>query len=118
MVKTSMYRGEVWVINLDPTLGAEIRKSRPAVVVNDDAMGILPLKVIVPLTDWKERYSAAPWLVQILPSSTNGLQKPSAADAFQVRSVSEQRFLQRLGFLSASEMEQVTAALAAVLSIS
>jgi len=113
-----MVRGEVWVINLDPTIGAEIRKSRPAVVVNDDAMGVLPLKVIVPLTDWKDRYRAAPWLVPILPSSTNGLQKPSGADAFQVRSVSEQRcFVRRLGFLSASEMEQVTAALAAVLSI-
>ena len=39
-----MRRGEVWLINLDPTIGAEIRKTRPAVIVNDDAVGILPLK--------------------------------------------------------------------------
>jgi mRNA interferase MazF len=45
-----MRRGEVWLIALDPTLGAEIRKTRPAVIVNDDAIGLLPLKVIVPLT--------------------------------------------------------------------
>jgi len=32
-----MRRGQVWLINLDPTIGAEIRKTRPAVVVNDDA---------------------------------------------------------------------------------
>jgi mRNA interferase MazF len=52
-----MHSGEVWLINLDPTVGAEIRKTRPAVIVNDDAVGLLPLKVIVPVTEWKDRYS-------------------------------------------------------------
>ena len=46
-----MRRGEIWLINLDPTVGAEIRKTRPAVIVNDDAIGILPLKIIAPVTD-------------------------------------------------------------------
>ena len=45
-----MRRGEVWLINLDPTVGSEIKKTRPAVIVNDDAIGILPLRVIVPIT--------------------------------------------------------------------
>ena len=36
-----MLRGEIWLINLDPTIGAEIKKIRPAVIVNDDAVGIL-----------------------------------------------------------------------------
>ena len=40
-----MQRSEVWLITLDPTVGAEIKKTRPAVIVNDDAVGILPLKV-------------------------------------------------------------------------
>jgi mRNA interferase MazF len=47
-----MRRGEVWLINLDPTVGSEIKKTRPAVIVNDDAIGILPLRVIVPITAW------------------------------------------------------------------
>ena len=64
-----MRRGEVWLINLDPTIGAEIRKTRPAIIVNDDAVGILPLKVIVPITEWKERYAIAPWLVCLEPTS-------------------------------------------------
>lgn len=55
-----MRRGEIGLINLDPTIGAEIRKTRPAVIVNDDAVGILPLRVVVPITDWKERYTVAP----------------------------------------------------------
>jgi len=52
-----MQRGEIWLINLSPTLGAEMQKTRPAVLVNDDEIGILPLKVIVPITDWKDRYA-------------------------------------------------------------
>jgi mRNA interferase MazF len=112
-----MRRGEVWRINLDPTVGAEIRKTRPAIIVNDDAVGVLPLKVIVPLTEWKERYAAAPWMVRIEPEPGNGLDKLSAADAFQVRSVSESRFVERLGELSGAAMRQVSRALAAVLAI-
>ncbi|MCP4428396.1 MAG: type II toxin-antitoxin system PemK/MazF family toxin, partial [Chloroflexi bacterium] len=74
-----MRRGEVWLINLDLTIGAEIRKTRPTVIVNDDAISILPLKVIVPVTDWKERYAVAPWMVKLEPTPVNGLSKPSAA---------------------------------------
>ena len=83
-----MHRGEVWLINLDPTIGAEIRQNTPQEYdVNEDAIGILPLRIIVPLTDWKERYTIAPWLVMVSPDAQNGLEKPSAADAFQIRSV-------------------------------
>ena len=112
-----MLRGEVWLINLDPTVGAEIRKTRPAVIVNDDAIGILPLKVIVPITEWKDRYAVAPWLVRLEPDTENGLDKPSAADAFQVRSVAQERFVRRLGKLSDTAMQEITKALAIVLSI-
>ena len=50
-----MQRGEIWLINLSPTLGAEMQNTRPAVIVNEDEVGVLPLKVIVPITDWKDR---------------------------------------------------------------
>ena len=92
-----MRRGEIWLINLDPTVGSEIRKTRPAVIVNDDAVCILPLRVIVPLTAWQDRYAVAPWLVRIDPDTENGLDKPLAADTFQVRSVSQTRFVRQLG---------------------
>lgn len=112
-----MLRGEVWLINLDPTIGSEIRKTRPAVIVNDDSIGVLPLKVVVPITDWKERYSIAPWLVRVVPAPDNGLDKPSAADAFQVRSVAQQRFVRRLGRLTDTQMAEIAQALATVLAI-
>ena len=112
-----MRRGEVWLINLDPTVGAEIKKTRPAVIVNDDAVGILPLKVIVPITEWKDRYAVAPWMVRLESDAESSLDKPSAADAFQVRSVAQERFVRRLGKLSDGAMREITTALAVVLSI-
>jgi mRNA interferase MazF len=112
-----MRRGEVWLLNLDPTVGAEIRKTRPAVIVNDDAIGLLPLKVIVPITDWKGHYEIAPWMVKLDADSQNGLSKPSAADCFQVRSVAQERFVQRIGSLSEHHLRQIADALAVVLKI-
>jgi mRNA interferase MazF len=112
-----MRRGEVWLINLDPTIGSEIRKIRPAVIVNDDAIGILPLRVIVPITAWQERYAIAPWMVRLDPNAENGLDKPSAADAFQVRSVSQTRFVRQLGKVSAQALQNITRALAIVLAM-
>lgn len=112
-----MLRGEVWLINLDPTIGAEIRKTRPAVIVSDDNIGILPLKVIVPITEWKEHYAVAPWLVRLEPDDRNGLGETSAADTFQVRSVAQKRFVRRIGTLTADAVLQVSAALSLVLDI-
>jgi mRNA interferase MazF len=113
-----MYRGEVWLVNLDPTLGTEISKKRPCVIVNYDAIGILPLKVIVPVTDWKERYSIRPWMVKLEPTIENSLAKVSSVDTFQIRSVSEIRLIRKLGQLSESQMQLISQALAVVLSLS
>jgi len=112
-----MHRGEIWLINLDPTVGSEIKKTRPAVIVNDDAIGILPLKVIVPITDWKDRYSVAPWMVRLEADAQSGLSKTSAADAFQVRSVAQERFVRQVGRLSGITMHEIVKALTVVLSI-
>ena len=73
-------RGEIWLVNFDPTLGTEIRKTRPAIVVSSDAVGRLPVKLVAPITDWKPRYAPNVWHVRIDPDSTNGLSKPSAVD--------------------------------------
>jgi mRNA-degrading endonuclease toxin of MazEF toxin-antitoxin module len=63
-----MNRGEIWLVSLDPTVGAEIKKIRPAVIVNDDNIGILPLKVIVPITEWNATYASLPWLSASIPT--------------------------------------------------
>jgi len=110
-----MHSSEVWLVNLDPTVGPEINKTRPAIIVNRDAVGRLPLRVVVPLTSWKAHYSRVPWMVRIEPTPGNGLDKVSAADAFQVRSVAEQRFVRRLGTIEENELRAVRTALSIVL---
>jgi mRNA interferase MazF len=112
-----MQRGEIWLVRLSPTVDKEISKTRPAVIVNDNEIGILPLKVIVPITDWKEAFSARPWMVCLEPSADNGLVKLSGADTFQVRSVAESRLIKQLGQLDESTMHNITEALAVVLAI-
>jgi mRNA interferase MazF len=112
-----MKQGEIWLINLDPTVGAEIKKIRPAIIVSDDSLGKLPLKIIVPITDWKERYEIAPWMIKLEPNSKNGLTKDSSADCFQVRSVSQERFVKKLGNISAAIMDEIKIGLSKVLSI-
>ncbi len=112
-----MIRGEIWLINLDPTIRAELKKTHPVVIVSSDEVSILPLRVIVPLTDWKPRYVEAPWMVQVTPDDQNGLVKTSACDAFQMRSVSVDRFSRKLGSLGARTLRSLTLALAEVLEI-
>jgi mRNA interferase MazF len=112
-----MRRGEIWLVALEPTVGAEIGKTRPVVIVSDETVGILLLEVIVPITDWKERYIDRNWMVRLEPSGENGLAKLSAADAFQVRSVSQQRFVRQLGVVSDTIKEDISESLAIVLDL-
>jgi mRNA-degrading endonuclease toxin of MazEF toxin-antitoxin module len=58
--------------------GAGIKKDRPGLIINTDAFGKLPLKVIVPITEWKEHYDGYPWMVKIIPSPKNNLSKKTA----------------------------------------
>lgn len=112
-----MKQGEIWLINLDPTIGAEIKKTRPAIIVNDNALGKLPLNIIVPLIDWKDRFEIAPWMVKLEPAQDNGLTKTSSADCFQVRSVSHERIVKKIGCISFDIMEEIKVGLSNVLSI-
>ncbi len=110
-----MIRGEVWLVNFDPTIGDEIRKTRPAVIVNDDSVGKLDLRVIVPITNWNDDFLDSPWLVRIAPNASNGLAKVSTADTFQVKSASVLRFIRKLGKLSEEELNEVSKALSFML---
>lgn len=105
-------RGEVWRIRFDPAEGDEIKKVRTAVVLSENAIGRLRLKIVVPITEWKPRYASFPWFVRLTPSAANGLTKESGADAFQVKSISETRFLDRLGELASDELDEIANAIA------
>jgi mRNA interferase MazF len=105
-------RGEVWLVDFDPAVGAEIRKCRPAVVISMDTIGRLPLRMVVPITDWKSAYANFPWFVEVAADAANGLVKDSGADCFQTKSVSESRFVRRLGELTSVQLDEVASAIA------
>ena len=111
------FRGEVWQIRFDPAEGDEIKKIRTAVVISENAVGRLRLKIVVPITEWKPRYASYPWFVLLTPTPTNGLTKDSGADAFQVKSVSETRFLNRLGELTAGQLDGIANAIAVCVGV-
>ncbi len=111
-------RGEVWLVEFEPSRGAEISKTRPAVVVSLDKVGVLPLRLVVPFTTWQPQFVGVPWLIPILPTLTNGLTNQSAADAFQTHSFSTGRFLKRLGELDSAEVEKIAVAVAASVGVS
>ncbi len=102
-------RGEVWLVNFEPQIGAEIRKTRPAVVISVDAIGKLPLRLVVPITGRKAHHQEYPWLICLQPNDKNRLTKISSADAFQVKSLSVERFVSRIGVLESDDVEEIAA---------
>ena len=112
-----MNRGEVWEINLAPAIGEEIKKIRPCVVVNRDSLARLPLRIIVPLTEWDPRFETAPWHIPVDATPQNGLDKRSSADTFQVRSISQDRFIRQLGVLTPGTMQRIGEGLALSLAL-
>lgn len=108
-------RSEIWLVDLNPTRGAEINKTRPALVISSDAVGKLPLKLVAPITGWDDRYSNNFWHIKIDPNASNGLDKPSAIDALQIRSVSIDRFVERKGIVTATIIEEVTNAVTGII---
>jgi len=98
---------EIWLVDFEPQLGAEILKTRPAVVVSIDAFGVLPTRVVIPIREYKAHHDEMLCYVPISPNKLNGLDKESTIDCSQIKSFDIQRFRKRLGKLSKEETEEL-----------
>ncbi len=105
-------RGEIWEVQFDQSVGAEIKKNRPAAIMNPQEIDRLPLFIVVPITDWKVEFNYFSWFIYLPFNSDNGLTKDSGADAFQVKSVSERRFIKKLGTLTNNQIEEIAIGIA------
>lgn len=110
-----MKHAEVWLVNFSPSVGQEIRKARPAIVVNDDNYGRLAVRIIVPVTG--DEGLDHVWHVKLKPAAANGLTKRSVADCLQLKSSSTSRFIRKIGRLSDNEMAQVKLTIAKMLNL-
>ena len=107
-------RGEIWWVDLDPTRGSEMKKTRLVLVISSDAVGVLPIKLGVPITEWQLGFTNHLWHIRLEPDHRNGLTKISALDVLQLRALAVERFVRRKGVVGAEILREVTAALAAV----
>lgn len=103
-------RGEVHLVSFDPTLGAEIRKTRPALILqNDVANRFSPITTVAAITSqFEERLYPTEVLIR---APEGGLEVDSVVLLNQIRSIDRQRLIRRLGRFSSETMRKVDRAL-------
>jgi mRNA interferase MazF len=109
--------GDIYWVNLDPSIGDEIRKKRPVVILNAGHAKHLRLAIVVPVTGFKPQWENHPFFVSLDPTPANGLAKKSVVDCFQLRAVSHDRFLEKIGSTSEAEVDAMKRAIALILDI-
>ena len=99
MVKKNVHRFEIWLVQLDPTQGSEIKKTRPCVVISPDEMSALKTAIVAPMTSKGFSY---PTRIQYTFQGKKGL---ILLD--QMRAVDKSRLIQKLGVISQSAQMKI-----------
>ncbi len=95
-----MKRFEVWLVCLDPTVGSEIRKTRPAVIVSPDELNAaMRTVIVVPLTTGGSSFAFR------VPTCVQGKDGHAAVD--QIRTVSKERLVKKIGTLNRSTAQKL-----------
>ncbi len=111
MMTAHVLRGDVIEVNLDPTVGTEIKKTRPCVVIqNNVGNRVTQRTIVVPATD--AEHLRKPFPIHVLvPAGEGGFRKDSVVLCDQIRAVDKSRLVRTLGRLPSSIMERVDQAL-------
>jgi mRNA interferase MazF len=108
-----MKKGELWLANLNPKIGQEQSGLRPIVIVSGNAMNAhFDLVITCPLSSKIKNFIGD---VILTPSPSNGLTLESEILVFQIRSISKNRLITRIGQISSTEMELLEANLAKII---
>ena len=106
---TTLKRGMIIDVNLDPTPGSETGKIRPCVIVTNDVYNErVPVIQVIPITEWSAKKARITTNVEIHSSPDNGLSKKSVADCLQTRPIDYRHRLVRIcGKLSSGEVQEI-----------
>lgn len=107
---------DIYLVDLNPTKGSEINKARPCIIVSNNDIAVLPLKIVVPLIGHKEHHNKS-WLVKIAPTKNTGLSKDSTADPMHMRSVSHDRMLKKIGSIDEDSYAKLKEAMKVALDL-
>ena len=99
MVKPAIQRFDVWLVQLDPTQGSEIKKTRPCVVISPDEMSALKTAIVAPMTSQGFQF---PSRISCVFQGKNGL---ILLD--QMRAVDKSRLVQKLGVISTDDQHEI-----------
>ena len=113
-----LLRGDVYLVNLDPIVGKEIGKARPAVIIqNDIGNKFSPVTIIAPISSVKEITKPLPIMI-MLKKGDGGLKEESYVDCGQIRTVDkDRRLITKYGTLDKSKMLEINEALMISLSL-
>jgi len=103
-------RGEVYLVNFEPTIGSEIQKTRPALILQNDVLNqYSPITIVAAITS---KFEEPLYPTEVLiKAPEGGLKYDSVALLNQIRSIDKQRLLKYMGILSSETMEQVDRAM-------
>lgn len=103
-------RGEVFLVNFDPTIGSEIKRTRPALILqNDTSNEYSPITIVAAITS---QFDDILYPTEVLLQATEGgLNNDSVVLLNQIRSIDKQRLIRRFGMLKPNTMEKVDLAL-------
>jgi len=98
-------QGEIWLVNFDPTQGREQSGTRPAVVISGDMLNqSFPLSIVCPLTTSYKEFDGN---VKLNPTQMNGLKGQSQVLTLHIKSISNTRFIKKIGNITNSELDHI-----------
>jgi mRNA interferase MazF len=118
MAASGNYRlGSIWLVNFDPSIGTEIRKTRPAIIISGTLFNQRRKVTVLPITSSIPDSRLLPVVVAVEPDATNGLVTDSFIVCIDPMTFDKQRLVKRLGVLTADKISQVQSILRSYLQL-
>lgn len=118
MAASSNYRlGSIWLVNFDPSIGTEIRKTRPAIIVSGTLFNQRRKVTVLPITSSVPDSRLLPVVVPLEPDRNNGLNTDSFIVCIDPMTFDKQRLVKQLGLLNIDKVRQVQSILRSYLDL-